>query len=91
MRVSTNHCVVKNVPMPNVVVHICNPSILEAKAGGSLQVRGQHGEFEDSLNYKVGTLSPNKHTEKECSSPVILFRIVVGKYLIVYACNVSTW
>lgn len=64
-RVSCTSVWLRMYSMSNAVVHIGNPSILQAKARGSLQVRGQpglHGESEDSLDYKIGTLSQNKHT-----------------------------
>ena len=42
---------------PDTVAHVCNPSLWEAKAGGSLELRiqdqpGQHGKTPSLPNYK---------------------------------------
>jgi hypothetical protein len=46
--------------LPGLVVHICNPSILEVEAGG-FQVEDQHGLHSETLSQK------NNNKKNSCS------------------------
>jgi hypothetical protein len=58
------------VLLPGLVVHICNPSILEVEAGG-FQVEDQHGLHSETLSQK----NNNKKTH------VLFIFINIGKTL----------
>jgi hypothetical protein len=60
----------KSTDIPGLVAHAFDPRTLEAKAGGSLWVRGQHGLQKQGLCYteKACLKKPNK-TNKQAMPP----------------------